>query len=432
MIGCRRGFLVLLGLLSVQGFGESTETVRITHRFDWRRSVDKTYQGLVYGYLSGSWKITANPDGWSDVEVRYYQASESKRNNLLMEKAVEAERSARFRIDPTGRMTAFLGDGVPLYRNFPGPLPADAGPGTTWTGSGELVGDFLGTGSTTRIPLLVEYRWEGDGNYLGTPVIQVSTRYAVRYRAGQDATADSTLIGAEGTRRGMVSYRLTDRKVVFLRETASEDYRSATGSTVHNEGILLTYFEGVPALGTSSLVESFREVLLGKKPAGPPPAGESAGKPLVAAPAEPTTLPPPQTPPQTREAPQPGVVEDVRIEADPRGLKLTLDNLKFVADQAVLLPGENARLAAIVGLLKTVPGRTLLVVGHTAAVGTQASQDQLSVERALAIVQKLKEAGIPASGLLYEGRGGREPVAPNDTEANRARNRRVEIIVLDQ
>jgi OOP family OmpA-OmpF porin len=83
-------------------------------------------------------------------------------------------------------------------------------------------------------------------------------------------------------------------------------------------------------------------------------------------------------------------------------------------------------------LLKSVPGRTLLVVGHTADVGSPGSQQALSVDRAQAIVDKLKAAGIPPSSLLYEGRGGREPVAPNDTEANKARNRRVEIIVLDQ
>ena len=61
-----------------------------------------------------------------------------------------------------------------------------------------------------------------------------------------------------------------------------------------------------------------------------------------------------------------------------------------------------------------------------------ASQELLSVQRAQGIVEKLKGAGIPAQRLLYEGRGGREPVASNDTEAGRAQNRRVEILILDQ
>jgi outer membrane protein OmpA-like peptidoglycan-associated protein len=125
-------------------------------------------------------------------------------------------------------------------------------------------------------------------------------------------------------------------------------------------------------------------------------------------------------------------VPDLRVEADPRGVKLTLENLKFVADQAELLPGEDKRLAAIADLLKTVPNRNLLVVGHTAAVGSVESQDSLSIQRAKSIVDKLKTAGIPAQRLLYEGRGGRDPVAPNETEAGRSQNRRVEILILDQ
>jgi outer membrane protein OmpA-like peptidoglycan-associated protein len=72
------------------------------------------------------------------------------------------------------------------------------------------------------------------------------------------------------------------------------------------------------------------------------------------------------------------------------------------------------------------------VVGHTAAAGTTESQDKLSVDRAMAIVEKLKGAGIPAQRLLYEGRGGRDPVATNETERGRAQNRRVEILILDQ
>lgn len=417
----RRWWLLccLVGLVGT--LGADPETVRIVHRFDWRRSVDQKYQGLVHGYLTGSWKILSSDQGGSVVQARYYQASESRRDNMLTEKAIEAERTARFRIDANGRMTDFTGDGVPLYRNFPAPLPTDAGPGSVWTGEGELVGDFLNTGVWTRVPILVEYRWAGDGNYLGTRVIQVTTRYALRYKAGQDAKGDPTLSAIEGSRQGAVSYDPLTKKVVFLRETTAEQYKTTSGSVVGNQGFLVTYYDGVPALGTSELVSSFQKAIDGTGPgvASPPPVPKE--RPDLEG------APPPQV--KLTEAP---LIPDVRVEADPRGVKVTLDNLQFIADQAVLLPGETQRLASIVTLLKTVQGRSLLVVGHTAAVGTVESQDKLSVDRALAIVDKLKAAGLPPSSLLYEGRGGREPVAPNDTEANKAKNRRVEIIVLDQ
>jgi outer membrane protein OmpA-like peptidoglycan-associated protein len=429
---------VLLLAVAFSATAQDTETVRITHRFDWRRSVDQKYQGLVYGFLSGAWKLTASPAGGTDVEARYQLASESRRDNALTEKAIAAEKVSRFRIDDKGVMTGFVGDGVPYYRNFPAPLPADAGPGSVWTGNGELVGDFLGTGTATRIPILIEYRWAGPGNYGDTPVIQVKTQYALRYRAGQDAQGDPTLARADGTHIGMVSYDASSRKVLFVRETAQELFTPTAGGKIGNDGILLTFFEGVPALGTASLVANLNQAL-GRAPA-PAAAPAPVAPPAPAAPPSGTTPAPGPTPaPASPVLPPASLspasitdVPDLKIEADPRGVKLTLDNLRFVADQATLLPGEDKRLASIAALLKSVPGRNLLVVGHTAAVGSVATQDSLSVDRAKSIVEKLKAAGVPAKNLLYEGRGGRDPVASNDTEAGRAQNRRVEILILAQ
>lgn len=421
----RPWFLVALFLLVASVWGQDQETVRITHRFDWRRSVNSQYQGLVYGYMTGSWKLVASSGqpGWTDVEARYYRAIDSKRNNVLMEKPIGAELQAKFQIDPSGKMTSFTGDGVPYYRNFPAPLPADASGGAVWTGSGELVGDFLSTGTITRIPILIEYRWAGTGTYGTTPVIQVKTQYALRYRAGMDSQGDRTLTRAEGTHIGTVSYDAQTKKVLLIQETAKEQFTSTSGQVVVNEGILLTFFEGVPALGTAQLVSTIAQALQAPQPSESPTPAAEPGLP------QPTPL---SLSAGAALARLPSEAPDVRVEADPRGVKLTLDNLKFVADQAVLLPGEDKRLRAIADLLKTVPGRNLLVVGHTAAIGTEESQDKLSVERALSIVTKLKALGLPASTLLYEGRGGRQPVAPNTTEAGKAQNRRVEIIILDQ
>lgn len=409
-----RGFWAVFLVLCVGGLSaQDDQTLRVIHRFDWRRSVDGHYQGLVYGYLSGAWKMTPGAQGETLVDARYQVASESRRDNALTEKAIDAEKSAQFRIDAHGTMVDFHGDGVPYYRNFPAPLPPGVGPGSVWTGTGELVGDFLGTGVMTRIPILIEYRWAGPGTYGSTPVIQVKTQYALRYGDTRDIDGDPSLTRAEGTHQGVVSYDADSHQIVFIRETAQEAFTAKSGKTVANDGIILTFFEGVPALGTATVVETLKEQL----PQVTPAAKLADGPGLLSGPGT---------------ARMPSDVPDVKIEADPRGVKVTLDNLKFVADQATLLPGEDQRLTVIANLLKKVPGRNLLVVGHTAAVGSLETQDTLSLDRAKSIVDQLKATGIPAQRLMYEGRGGRDPVAPNDTEAGRALNRRVEILILDQ
>jgi outer membrane protein OmpA-like peptidoglycan-associated protein len=127
-----------------------------------------------------------------------------------------------------------------------------------------------------------------------------------------------------------------------------------------------------------------------------------------------------------------GGVPDVSLKTEERGINLTIENLQFQADSARLLPGEAQRLDRIAALLAKVPaGRNFLVLGHTALAGSAAGQKALSLERAKVIVDELKRRGIPAERFLYDGRGASQPVAPNDTEAGRAKNRRVEIIILD-
>jgi len=431
-VNLRLAASLLLGLwFSSVLAAEDPETLRIVHRFNWSRFDQTKYRDLAYGYMSGSWKLLPSTTaGWTEVEARYYQATDSLRDYRLTEKPLEAERRAQFRIDPNGVMSGFAGDGVPYYRNFPAPLPAGVGPGSVWTGTGELVADFLGTGFPTRIPILIEYRYDGPGTYGTTPVLNVKTQYALRYLSGQDPQGDPSLTRVDGKHLGTVSYDAASHKVVLIQEKIDEQYSTSSGKTSGKKGGVSTFFEGVPALGTASMVKAIAQALEPNPTPGQPQA------PSEAKPEErPTGLPTDATKALLAGSALsrlPTEAPDVKVAEDPRGVKLTLENLKFVADQAVLLPGEDQRLRAIADLLKNVPDRDLLVVGHTAAVGTPDGQEKLSLERALSIVAKLKAAGVPAQRLLYEGRGAREPLASNTTDAGRAQNRRVEIIILDQ
>jgi OOP family OmpA-OmpF porin len=69
------------------------------------------------------------------------------------------------------------------------------------------------------------------------------------------------------------------------------------------------------------------------------------------------------------------------------------------------------------------------VVGHTDAVGTDAYNDKLSVRRAQAVRDYLVSKGVDAGLIDVQGRGKKDPVADNKTEAGRAQNRHVEVEV---
>ncbi|MDG0854233.1 OmpA family protein [Roseateles puraquae] len=78
------------------------------------------------------------------------------------------------------------------------------------------------------------------------------------------------------------------------------------------------------------------------------------------------------------------------------------------------------------------PNVRLTIVGHTDSTGSDAINDPLSRERAMAVRDYLSSLGVAASRVTVAGRGSHEPVANNDTDSGRAANRRVEIFLSEQ
>jgi outer membrane protein OmpA-like peptidoglycan-associated protein len=71
------------------------------------------------------------------------------------------------------------------------------------------------------------------------------------------------------------------------------------------------------------------------------------------------------------------------------------------------------------------------IIGHTDSTGSDAINNPLSVNRAASTRDYLSARGVSMGRMSIDGRGSREPIAANDTPANRARNRRVEIFVAE-
>jgi outer membrane protein OmpA-like peptidoglycan-associated protein len=126
-------------------------------------------------------------------------------------------------------------------------------------------------------------------------------------------------------------------------------------------------------------------------------------------------------------------VPDVVTRDTVRGPQITMQNLNFVPNTARLLPGEESRLDRIADMLRMFIGDqefAVLVEGHTARIGRVEGELELSIARAVAIVDALAARGIPRQTFTYRGFGGTIPVADNSTEEGRAKNRRVEILIM--
>nr|WP_262903328.1 OmpA family protein [Hymenobacter psoromatis] len=102
--------------------------------------------------------------------------------------------------------------------------------------------------------------------------------------------------------------------------------------------------------------------------------------------------------------------------------------MNFDPDKATLRPDAQPVLAEVLTLLQQSPGLRLAVQGHTDNTSTPAHNQQLSEDRARAVVAALTTQGTAPSRLSASGFGQTRPLADNDTEAGRAQNRRVELV----
>ncbi|MGN0186264.1 MAG: OmpA family protein [Paludibacteraceae bacterium] len=120
----------------------------------------------------------------------------------------------------------------------------------------------------------------------------------------------------------------------------------------------------------------------------------------------------------------------VRLTPLRKGEKVVLHNLFFATNKTTILPQSEAGLEELYRFLTENPEVRIKIVGHTDDVGTTAHNDKLSQGRANSVRQSMIERGIAPERIEFEGRGSREPVAPNDTEEGRSLNRRVEFEIL--
>lgn len=108
--------------------------------------------------------------------------------------------------------------------------------------------------------------------------------------------------------------------------------------------------------------------------------------------------------------------------------KAVLHGITFDFDDARIRSESKPQLDAIAQLLRAQPTLKLRVTGHTDNQGKDAYNRDLSQRRAQAIVAALaRDYGIAGERLVADGAGSSMPVAGNDTEAGRAKNRRVEL-----
>ncbi len=339
-------------------------------------------------------EIEAQADGSGKINTRYHTSEVATFESDRSQQTTSQSYFSSLSRDKLGKYILDEKAYMPVVRNVPLFPDYDLQPGDSWTEMGEEVHDFRNSFKIEepfRIPFIANYMYKGTEKLDGRTLHVITASYDLMYESPipegtQGNIPYLTIINSVQTlywdnERGYLNHYTEDYRIIM--ETTYGDKYEFVGDA-HAE------------------IKDFAE----------------------------------RTQDQTLTAVQSKIadleLEDVSAHIAPEGLTISLEDIQFEAESAVLQESAIRKLQRIAEILETLPNNDILVTGHTALAGTARGRKQLSEERAESVAEYLIELGVRTRReIKTQGMGADDPVAPNDTNANKAKNRRVEITVLN-
>lgn len=452
-------------------------------RTDVRRYDNGKYTGLVSREVRSFIAPTSVPSG-GKISDRYYDGSffideATKRNSREVNVGINGAVPSSFKISSDGILTMLVDNGYPSFRSFPAFTNQRISIGDKWQAKAERVVDPLNKGIFTKLPILVEYTYLKDELFHGEEVYVFSAQWATRYGISYwDFAGDKDLKSAQGSHKATMYVSKKSGNALVVRDMVDETFIYNDGNSYSFKGSISMFTEYPPAYDKNKLIPALQRVAsvsekeikeILEKPVNESSWIESEKKSSGSiekndfesgansrrnnsyaekkiAKNENQTYGAKNHPQKKKDSADEiqskisagknsssnsKSEKKVIVENTAAGIRLTMQNLNFKPDSAELLPGENERLDQIAQVLKEVPDQMFLVEGHTASVGYEKGEMKLSVERANSVANALIQRGIPREKFICKGSGGTKPIADNSTQEGKAKNRRVEITILE-
>lgn len=452
-------------------------------RTDVRRYDNGKYTGLVSREVRSFIAPTSVPSG-GKISDRYYDGSffideATKRNSREVNLGINGAVPSSFKISSDGILTMLVDNGYPSFRSFPAFTNQRISIGDKWQAKAERVVDPLNKGIFTKLPILVEYTYLKDELFHGEEVYVFSAQWATRYGISYwDFAGDKDLKSAQGSHKATMYVSKKSGNALVVRDMVDETFIYNDGNIYSFKGSISMFTEYPPAYDKNKLIPALQRVAsvsekeikeILEKPVNESSWIESEKKSSGSiekndfesgansrrnnsyaekkiAKNENQTYGAKNHPQKKKDSADEiqskisagknsssnsKSEKKVIVENTAAGIRLTMQNLNFKPDSSELLPGENERLDQIAQVLKEVPDQMFLVEGHTASVGYEKGEMKLSVERANSVAKALIQRGIPREKFICKGSGGTKPIADNSTPEGKAKNRRVEITILE-
>ena len=354
-------------------------------RTDLRRYDNGKYAGLMSREIKSYITPQSSDEGFL-YNGNFYVNQDTRKGVSFVTNGIHEAISSSFLMDDNGNIQMLDDNGYPSFRSFPSFPKKNVEKGETWEAKAERAVDPLNKNVFTRMPMYIQYTYLRDEVYNGEEVYLLSAKWATRYGLGTkyiDEEGDPELTAATGNHNASICISKANGKVIVVRDTVDETFSYADGNKIAFKGTISLFTEYPPSIDEEKVV------------------------------------------------PEIAKIDNIDIEKTEAGLLMNLQNLQFKPDSSELLPGENERLSKLADILKKFPNSQFLVEGHTASTGNPKGEMNLSLERAYSIVKELVNRGVSEKQFICKGSGGTKPAADNATPEGRAKNRRVEITILE-
>ena len=366
----------------------------LVEKTDLLRYDNNKYTGLmsreVQSFVAENSSVKSGvEDGSLYYDGYFYVVQDTKHKKRVVLEGIHDSISSAFKITKDGELIMIEDNGYPSFRSFPSYPSGKVKAGDSWTARGIRAVDPLNTGTVTKIPMLVQYTFEREDVYNGEDVYVLSARWATRYGMSYiDADGDPTLESAQGKHDATIIVSKKVGNALVVKDTVDETFLYEDGNQIRLKGTISLFTKYPPAYNKTDVISAMNKSRT--------------------------------------------VLSDDSFDVldTEKGIRITID-LKFKADSAELLDSEKLRLDKIASVLKeSAPDSHYLIEGHTASTGNPLGEQRLSEDRARSVAEALASRGISAQQFICSGKGSSVPVDDNATAQGRAKNRRVEITIL--
>ena len=314
-----------------------------------------------------------------------YKLEKTLRNMTPVGYQIDKIESSDFNLFSNGN-TESTNTSFPLFHNVPLFPDKKVETGDAFENDGKASVDIYTIDENKILPIIVYTKYMGKSDLYGIKYDLFEINY------GYKNTNDTDISKAAGLHKIRFYFDGQNGVPVYMDDHFTEEFLLSDNKIIKKSGFYLFFYKPIIKMNKEEIIRDLTEDLIVKNN---------------------------------------NLYKDLDFKKNEEGISITINNLKFKPDSTELIENEQSKIELLADMLKKIKNRSFVIVGHTALSGTKEEQYNLSLERAKTIKNILIEKGIEQQRLLYIGKGADEPIAPNDTDENRQKNRRVEIIVLE-